>query len=164
MLGRRVSWAVCLGSVAVLVLGGCGDDGNGVGGGGTGTVAFDVDGSPVSCSGLASAGHEISADITVIAAQASAGSQYPSIGIILPGAAIGTLTEADGVMVMYAESATSVFTAMTIIPGTSCTVTITDYGPVGGLVVGTFSAVVSDGTNTLTISNGTFSVVRGADA
>ena len=74
------------------------------------------------------------------------------------------MTEADGAMVTYAESATSAFVAMAISPGTSCTVTITEYGPVGGLVVGTFSAVVSDGTDTRTISNGTFCVVRGPDA
>ncbi len=158
MLGRKVSWAVCLGFVAVLVLGGCDD------GGIWASATFNVDGTSVSCSGLSGAGYEISAGITVIAAQASVGSQYPSIGIVLPGAATGTLTEADGVMVTYSESATSAFTAMLIIPGTSCTVTITDYGSVGGLVEGTFSAVVSDGTSTLTITNGTFSVVRMPDA
>ncbi len=41
---------------------------------------------------------------------------------------------------------------------------ITDYGTVSGLVEGTFSAVVSDGTSTLTITNGTFSVVGMPDA
>lgn len=168
MLSRKVLWAVGLKLVAVLVLGGCGDDGdNGalvLQSGGTGTVAFDLDGSPVSCCGLAGANYEISADFTVIGAQGSPGSQYPSVAIVLPGGGIGTLTEADGVMVTYAESAASGFVAMSMAPGTSCTVTITDFGPVGGLVVGTFSAVVSDGTDTLTISNGTFCVVRGPDA
>ena len=167
MLGRRASWAVGLGLVAVL-LGGCVDDGDvavlALESGGTGTVAFDLDGSPVGCTGPAGAGHEISAAITVIGAQGSPGSQYPSIGIVFPGGTAGTFTEADGVVVTYAESAASAFIAMTISPGTSCTVTITEYGPVGGLVVGTFSAVVSDGSNTLTISNGTFCVVRGPDA
>ncbi len=60
------------------------------------------------------------------------------------------------------------FTVGTGIPGTSCAVVIMAYGPVGGLtgglIEGTFSAVVSDFTNTLTISSGTFSVVRMPDA
>lgn len=162
MLRREMSWAVGVGFVAVLVLGGC--DGGDNGGGGTGSIAFDLDGSPAGYSGVAGAVYEISADITVIAARASADSQYPSIALIVPGGDAGTFTEADGVMVTYAESATSAFVAMMMAPGTSCTVTITNYGPVGGSVEGTFSAVVSDGTNTRTISNGTFSVVRTPDA
>ncbi len=73
MVGHKVSWAVGAGLVAVLVVGGCGDDA--VVGSFGGVVSFDADGSPKSYLG-AVAQYEASFDLSVV------GTLNPGIGFM----------------------------------------------------------------------------------
>ncbi|MHC4248120.1 MAG: hypothetical protein ACYS9X_03240 [Planctomycetota bacterium] len=162
MLGRKMSWAVGVGLVTVLVLGGCGDDDDAVVPGvGTGSISFTVDGAPKTYSTNAIAG--ASGGITTIAATANTGPA--AIGFIIDGVSTGIYTvDLNTVMVLYTDDAGTDFSAVNGVAG-SGTLTITSFGAVGGRIEGTFSAIVDDGgSTTLDIISGTFSVVRQPDA
>lgn len=105
----------------------------------------------------------VSGTYTDVTARASAPTPLPSISIEFPGAAgtTGTFTEVAGAAVSYIDDTGKFF--ITTGPGTGCTVDVTAYGPVSDLIEGTFSATVSDGSTTCSITNGAFSVVRAAD-
>ncbi len=164
MVARNVSWAVGLGLVGVLVLGGCGDDDGGgvVPGAGTGSISFTVGGTPKTYSTNA-AGGIAGGTVTGIVADASTGPSQ--IGFLINGTTAGTYTvAADTLVVLYTDDVDTAFTAINGLAG-SGSVTITSYGAVGGLIEGTFFAVVDDGASTtLDIISGTFSVVREPDA
>jgi hypothetical protein len=61
--------------------------------------------------------------------------------------------------------AAGIHSADDVTAGTSYTITVTAYGPVGGRIEGTFSGTVKNmfGSTTSNITNGIFNVVRSAD-
>jgi hypothetical protein len=70
--------------------------------------------------------------------------------------ATGTFTEANGAWVDYTDANGIDY----YYDPSTCSITVTQYGDVGGYIVGTFSAVKHSSNSTATITDGKFSVKR----
>ena len=93
------------------------------------------------------------------------------VGVLLvfPGGATGTFTIGDGTTYLsYVAGVGSAYIASSAF-GTSATITVTEYGAVGGLIVGTFEAssvvefVDDSPANSEATLSGSFNVTRDAD-
>ncbi len=151
MSRRNVPWAVGFGLVAALLFGGCGDDG----GSDPSVVVCDVDGVHVDMSYVTLVLYEMG-----LTAVAGSTADSESIYIYFLGNGTGTWeSPGGGGMIMYKDAEASTYQADDTIG--SYTITVTTYGPEGGLIEGTFLATVEDvsGLETHTVS-GSFSVIN----
>lgn len=90
---------------------------------------------------------------------------FQGIALLFPGKAPGTFAcGAAGVGVNYSDG-TAHWTTINKVDA-KCTITVTEYGPVGGKISGTFSATtlpLINEPNNVVLESGIFSVVRQSD-
>ncbi|RPI02169.1 MAG: hypothetical protein EHM64_14480 [Ignavibacteriae bacterium] len=84
------------------------------------------------------------------------GFTYPDFDLGFPGKTTGTFTESSGGWVNYTDANNVDY----YYEPSTCTITVTKYGAVGDYIVGTFSATKNSSTNTVSITEGRFSVIR----
>jgi hypothetical protein len=151
-------WAVGMVVAVALVSGSCDDDDEG---GdipyGQGSVTCVVDGLPVNLSFMTSGQYEPISGKTGV----SGLDMSQIITITFPGTAPGTwASPAGGAEVMYVDAVGDTYLANDL--EGLYTITVSAYGPVGGLIAGTFSATVNEmfGGGASHVITGSFTVVR----
>jgi hypothetical protein len=84
------------------------------------------------------------------------GFTHPELDLGFPGKTTGTFTDANGGWLDYTDANNVNY----YYSPSTCSITVTQYGDVGGYIVGTFSATKHSSTSTATITDGKFSVKR----
>ncbi|MBU1075654.1 MAG: hypothetical protein KKH98_00075 [Spirochaetes bacterium] len=124
------------------------------------TFIFDLNNKSKDYSDEIKAHYDPSCNTTFLRAYKTDLISFTTISLTFPGKITGTFTEKSHASVMYINSYMQHFGSI------HCTITITDYCPVGGRIKGTFSAVLTNYdaiTSNQIISNGIFEVTRGPD-
>ena len=153
--GRSAAAGILTALLAALILiSGCDDDG-----GGSGTLTFTVDGSPVEYSFQPQAGEEDSATMWVVGF-GDVFFAHPFMYLTFP-TGTGTYSSPSGGATIEHETTTRSFQASDGLAGSSYEITVTRCGAVGETFQGTFSGVLVDVLgNSQAITNGQFSVTR----
>ena len=84
------------------------------------------------------------------------GFTYPELDLGFPGKTTGTFTDANGAWLDYTDANNVDY----YYNPSTCSITVTQYGNVGGYIVGTFTAIKHSSNSTATITEGKFSVKR----
>jgi hypothetical protein len=124
--------------------------------GGSEYLTFKVNGAAMDFAQYGPSGYYYSANSQTYISGRAGGFASPDFDLGFPGKTTGTFTETSGGWVDYTDANGVNY----YVDPSTCSITVTQYGEVGGYIVGTFSAVKSDGTNTATITEGRFSVKR----
>jgi hypothetical protein len=124
--------------------------------GGSEYLTFKVNGTAMDFAQYGPSGFYYSANNQTSIVGRTGGFANPDFSLGFPGKTTGTFTEASGGWVDYTDANGTNY----YVEPSTCSITVTQYGEVGGYIVGTFSAVKSDGSNTATINDGRFSVKR----
>jgi len=117
---------------------------------------FKVNGVAQNFSQYNTVGYYYSASNGTYITTSPSGFSYPSVNLGFPGKTTGTFTQTSGGWLDYTDANNVDY----YYEPSTCSITVTQYGDVGGYIVGTFSAVKHSSSSTATITEGIFSVRR----